>query len=101
MTLILIRLPFFRSISQGWLTYCNKNFSPKFTEKCIRMLDAAITTLADCFPVENFLDPITHSEVYKNLANEQFTAASRSLELGPPELDLRKVGCLEALKIGV
>ena len=81
MSLILIGLPFFKSISQGWLTYYNKSSGPKFTEEQIRMADNAATTLAGCFPVKDLLDPITHSEVYKNLRNEQFTAASRSLEL--------------------
>lgn len=101
MTIVLIGLPFFRSISQGWLTYYNKSSGPKFTEEQIRMADGAAATLEDCFPVDDFLDPITHSEVCKSLGNEQFTAASRSLEIGPPELDLRKAGCIEALKIGV
>lgn len=89
MTLVLIGLPFFRSISQGWLTYYTKSSGPKFTEEQIRMSDGAAATLEDCFPVEDFMDPITHSEVCKNLGNEQFTAASISLELSHPELDLR------------
>ena len=101
MTLVLIGIPFFRSISRGWLNYYTKSCGPRFTEEQIRMSDGAAATLEDCFPVQDFLDAITHSEVCKNLANEQFTAASRSLELGPTELDLRKAGCLEALKIGV
>ena len=101
MTIILIGLPFFKSISQGWVTYYNKSSGPKFTEEQIRMADAAATTLEDCFPIKDFLDPITHSEVCKNLGNGEFAKASRSLEMGPPQLDLRKAGCLEALKIGV
>lgn len=101
MTLVLIGLPFFRSISQGWLTYYKQSSGPKFTEEQIRMSDGAAATLEECFPVQDFLDPTTHSEVCKNLGNGRFTGASRSLELGPPELDLRKAGCLEALKIGV
>jgi len=101
MTIVLIGLPFFRSISQGWLTYYNKSSGPKFTEEQIRMSDGVAATLEACSSVQDLLDPITHSEVCRNLKNEQFTGASRSLELGPPELDLRKAGCLEALKIGV
>ena len=101
MTLVLIGLPFFRSISQGWITYYNKSSGPKFTEEQIRMSDSAATTLVECFPVEDFLDPITHSEVCKSLGNERFIEASKHLEQGPPELDLWKAGCQEALKIGV
>ena len=101
MTVVLIGLPFFRSVSQGWVSYYNKSSGPKFTEEQIRMSDDAAATLEGCFPVTDFLDPIIHSEVCKMLMDEQFTGASRSLELGPPELDLRKAGCLEALKVGV
>ena len=96
MTVILVGLPFFRSITQGWLTYYNKSSGPKFTEEQIRMSDGAAETLLDCFPVEDFLAPQIHAEICKNLGREQFTAASKSLEL-----DLRKAGCVEALKIGV
>ena len=101
MILVLIGLPFFRSISQGWISYYKKSSGSKFTEEQIRMADDAAATLRECFPVEDFLDPITHSEVCKNLRSENFIEASKSLELGPPELDLRKAGCYEALKIGV
>ena len=101
MTLVLIGLPFFRSISQGWLTYYNKSSGPKFTEEQIRMADQAAETLNKCSPVGDFLDPITHSEVCKSLSSGKFTAASINLEKGSPDLDLRKAGCIEALKIGV
>ena len=101
MTVVLIGLPFFRSISQGWVTYYNTSSGPKFTEEQIRMADRAAETLGECVPVENFLDPITHSEVCKSLVNERFIEASKNLEQAPTELDLRKVGCYEALKIGV
>ena len=101
LNIVLIGVPFFKSISQGWLTYYNRSSGPTFTEEQIRMSDGAAATLEECFPVENFLNPITHAEVCKNLVNEQFANASKSLEQAPPELDLRNAGCLEALKIGV
>ena len=101
MTLVLIGLPFFRSISQGWINYYNRSSGPKFTEEQVRISDNAAATLGECAPVEDFLDPLTHSEICKSLGNERFIEASRSLEQGPPELDLRKAGCREALKIGV
>ena len=101
MTLVLIGLPFFKSFSQGWVAYYNKSSGPKFTEEQIRMADQAAETLQKCSSVQDVLDPITHSEVCKHLKYGQFIGASSSLELGPQELDLRKAGCLEALKIGV
>ena len=101
MTLVLVGLPFFKSLSRGWLTYYNQSSGPKFTEEQIRMADDAGSTLLDCAPVESFLNPIIHSEVCKSLAKEQFTEATKSLEMAPPELNLRKAGCIEALKVGV
>jgi hypothetical protein len=101
MTLVLIGLPFFKSISQGWMTYYNRSSGPKFTEEQIRMADHAAGTLDTCYPVGDLIDPITHSEVCKSLSSGIFTEASINLELGSPDLDLRKAGCIEALKIGV
>jgi hypothetical protein len=101
MTLVLVGLPFFKSISQGWVTYYNKSSGPKFTEEQIRMADQAAGTLDKCFPVGDFLDPITHSEVCKSLSSGEFATASINLEKGCPNLDLRKSDCIEALKIGV
>ena len=97
----MIGLPFFRSISQGWIAYYTKSSGPKFTEKQIRMADEAAETLDKCLPAEDFLDPITHLEVCKSLGKGEFTAASLNLEKGSPNLDLKKAGCVEALKIGV
>ena len=98
-------MTFFRSMSQGWLAYYKhqQNSGPKFSEEQIRMADRAADTLQGCSPIHDFLDPITHAEVCKNLGNGQFTKASTSLEMAPPELDLNlnKAGCIEALKIGV
>ena len=101
MTLVLFGLPFFRSIGEGWITYYNRSSGPKFTEEQLRMADDAAANLNECFPVDYFLDPITHSEVCRSLANENFVEASKCLEQGPPELDLRKATCHEALRIGV
>ena len=100
MTLVLVGLPFFKSISQGWLSYYNKSYGPKFTEEQIRMADQAAGILDNCVPVGDFLDPITHLEVCKKLSSGEFTAASINLEKGSA-LDLRKADCIEALKIGV
>ena len=59
MIVILIGLPFFRSISQGWIAYYNQSYGPKFTEEQIRMADSAAKTLEKCSPVRSFLDPRT------------------------------------------
>ena len=101
MTVVLIGLPFFKSISEGWITYYNKSGSsgPKFTEKQIRMADQAAATLDNCHPISDFLDPAIHSEVCKSLGGGEFTRASQNLEMSGP--DLEKAGCIEALKIGV
>ena len=101
MIIVFVGIPFFRSISQGWLNYYSKSSGPKFTEEQIRMADSAATTLNGCSPVPDLLDPAIHSEVCKSIRNKQFIEASKSLELGLPELDLTKAACLEALKIGV
>ena len=90
MTFVLIGLPFFKSISQGWLTYYNNSEGPKFTEEQIRMADEAASTLETCFPVEEYLDPGVHSEVCKHLVKKQFAKASRALESGPTKLNLGK-----------
>lgn len=96
-----MNLPFFKSVSQGWIKYYENSRGPKFTEEQIRMSDSAAATLQDCFPIQNFLDSGTHLEVCKNLRNKQFTTASINLESAPPELDLNKATCIEALRIGV
>ena len=94
-------IPFFKSMSQGWMTYYGKSSGPKFTEEQVRMSDDVSSSLVNCFPIQKYIDPITHSEICKNLRNGKFTAASLSLENGPPELDISKTECLEALKIGI
>ena len=101
MSLILVGLPFFKSISQGWLIYYDKSSDPKFTEEQIRMSNHAATMLDNCYPVNDFLNPITHSKVCRSLTSGDYSAASRNLEMKNSDLDLTKAGCIEALKIGV
>ena len=62
MTVVLMGLPFFRSFSQGWLSYYKKSSGPKFIEEQIRMADHTAGKLRDDFLVDDFIDPITHSE---------------------------------------
>ena len=101
MNIILVGLPFFKSISQGWISYYNRSSGPTFTEEQIRMADSAATTLLDCYPVDNFLDSAAHLEICKKLGRKEFIGASQALEQAAPQFDLSKAGCLEALKIGL
>lgn len=99
MSLILIGLPFFRSISQGWLTYYNKSSGPKFTEEQIRMADHAAEILDDCHPITDFVGSETHLGICQKLNQQQFLQASRHLENELPPFS--KANCFEALKAAV
>ena len=100
--LILIGVPFFRSVSQGWLDYYNKSSGPKFTEDQIRQADNVANTLNNCPPPpDQYIDSMTHLEICKSLRKDNVTAAIETLEADGPNLDLTKAGCIEALKIGV
>ena len=97
----LIGLPFFQSISQGWIAYYNQKGAsePRFTEKQIRMADEAAEVLNNCQPITDFVDSGTHLEMCKSLNQGKFLEASQHLENQPPSLV--KAACLEGLKIGV
>ena len=101
MNILLIGLPFFKSITQGWITYYKNSSGPRFTEEQIRMSDSAANTLLECSPVDSFLNGPVHLEVCRSLTGQKFMEATQRLEQCPPELDLKKAACLEALKIGV
>ena len=101
MTIVLVGVPFFKSIAVGWITYYRGSAGPKFTEEQVRMAYNVVTTLDMCSPISDLIDPMTHSEVCQHLNKGKFTEATRDLEIFDQDLDLRKVGCIEALKIGV
>lgn len=95
--MILIGLPFFRSIGQGWIYYYNKSSGPKFTEEQIHYADQTAGVLDNCTDI---IDPETHLGVCQSLKQEQFIQASKHLENELPSLTKRG-WCQEALKIGV
>ena len=97
MVVIFIGLPFFKSISDGWLT----SYSPKFTEEQVRMADDAVRTLEICIPVSDYVDPLTHSEVCKSLRLGDFASATHNVEMASSQLNLEKAACVEALTIGL
>nr|UDP55522.1 hypothetical protein orf127a [Schizostauron trachyderma] len=99
MHFILIGPAFFRSISQGWLTYFQKSSGPKFTEEQIRMADHAAGVLDDCYPISDLIGTETHHGICKSLKQQDFLMASRCLERELPPLT--KANCFEALKVGV
>lgn len=100
MSLILIEVPFFRGISEGWLAYYNgsKNSDPLFTENQIRMADQAANVLDNCYPIIDIIGSETHLKMCQNLGKNQFIEASQYLETELPVLN--KANCFEALKWG-
>lgn len=99
MSLILIRPPFFRCISQGWLSYYNKSSGPKFTEEHIWMADEAAAVLDDCHPISDLIGSETHLGICQSLNQQQFLQASRHLENEVPPFT--KANCFEALRAAV
>jgi hypothetical protein len=86
MNISLIGLPFFQSISQGWITYFRQSSGPKFTEEQIRMADEAAGILDNCHPITDVISPQAHMQICQNLGKDNFFQASMHLDKELPSL---------------